>query len=71
MKRKRGRPALGAVKKPVKETITRQGRKDLKTLADDFGLLYMEEVQEIIAGCDSYSEGQQGIMRVYESVYLR
>lgn len=57
--------------KPVKETISKQDRKDLKILADDFGLLYRKEVQEIIETCKSYAEGQQKIMRVYTAVYLK
>lgn len=57
--------------KPVKETIRKQDRKDLKILADDFGLLYRKEVQEIIETCKSYAEGQQKIMRVYTAVYLK
>lgn len=66
----RGRPATGSMKEPVKKTISKQDRKDLKILADDFGLLYRKEVQEIIETCKSYAEGQQKIMRVYEAVYL-
>lgn len=45
-------------------------QKELMTLADDFGLLYRKEVQEIIETCKSYAEGQQKIMRVYEEVYM-
>jgi len=55
---------------PIK-TISKQDKKDLKTLADDFGLLHREDVQEIIENCKSYSEGQQKIMRVYTSAYMR
>ena len=46
-------------------------QRDLMTLADDFGLLQREDVQEIIESCKSYEEGQQKIMRVYETVYLK
>lgn len=45
-------------------------QKDLMTLADDFGLLHREDVQGIISTCKSYAEGQQKIMRVYETVYM-
>ena len=45
-------------------------KKELKVLADDFGLLHRADVQEIIETCKSYSEGQQRIMRVYMAVYL-
>lgn len=66
----RGRPKAGLINKPVKKTISKQDRKDLKTLAKDFRLLDRKEVQEIIDTCKSYSEGQQKIMRVYTTVYL-
>lgn len=58
------------MKEPVRKTISKQDRKDLKILADDFGLLYRGDVQDIIETCKSYSEGQQKIMRVYTTVYL-
>ena len=60
----------GVTKESVKGGISRQDRKELRTLADDFGLLYRKEVQEIIENCKSYREGQQKIMRVYMAVYL-
>lgn len=46
-------------------------QKELMTLADDFGLLDREDIQEIIETCKSYVEGQQKIMRVYEAEYLK
>lgn len=61
----RGKPPIGSMKEPVRKAISKQDRKDLKILADDFGLLYRKEVQEIIETCKSYTEGQQKIMRVY------
>lgn len=67
----KGRAAIGIMKEPVKKTISKQDRRDLKTLAGDFGLLHRKEVQEIIKSCKSYSEGQQKIMRVYTAVYMR
>ena len=67
----RGRPALGTKKEMISRTITKQDRKNLQVLADDFGLLYRKEVQDIIQNCRSYSEGQQKIMRVYTAVYLQ
>ena len=45
-------------------------QKELMTLADDFGLLHREDVRETIENCKSYAEGQQKIMRVYETVYM-
>lgn len=68
---RRGKPPIGSMKEPVKKIISKQDRKDLKILADDFGLLYRKEVQEIIKTCKSYAEGQQKIMRVYTAVYLK
>lgn len=67
----RGRPAAGVTKESVKRTMNKQDRKDLKTLANDFGLLHRADVQEIIANCTSYAEGQQKILRVYTAVYMR
>jgi len=67
----RGRPAIGVSKELIKKTINKQEKRDLKTLARDFGLLQRKEVQEIIENCKSYSEGQQKIMRVYTAVYLK
>jgi len=67
----RGRPAIRVSNELVKKSIGTQEKKELKVLADDFGLLHRKEVQEIIENCKSYAEGQQKIMRVYESVYLK
>lgn len=66
----RGRPAVGTSKGMTIKTINKQDKKDLKVLADDFGLLHRADVQEIIANCKSYAEGQQKIMRVYTAVYM-
>ncbi len=52
-------------------SLCRQEKKELRVLADDFGLLHRKEVQEIIETCKSYAEGQQKIMRVYEAAYMR
>lgn len=52
------------------KTISRQDKKDLRALADDFGLLHRQDVQDIIQNSKSYSEGQQKLMRVYSAVYL-
>lgn len=46
-------------------------KKELKILADDFGLLHRADVQKVIANCKSYNEGQKEIMRIYEKVYIR
>ena len=67
----REKPPIGSKKEPVRKTISKQDRKDLKILADNFGLLYRKEVQEIIETCKSYAEGQQKIMRVYTAVYIK
>lgn len=66
----RGRPAAGFKRESPTKKITSQDKKDLRVLADDFGLLHRKDVQEIIQSCKSYSEGQQKIMRVYSAVYL-
>ena len=68
---KRGRPPIGSMKEPVRKIISKQDRKDLKILADDFGLLHRGDVQKIIETCKSYAEGQQKIMRVYTAVYMQ
>lgn len=51
-------------------TLCKDEKKELKVLADDFGLLRRKEVQEIIENCRSYAEGQRKIMGVYETVYM-
>lgn len=66
----RGRSAPGFKRESPIKKISRQDRKDLQVLADDFGLAYRKDVQDIIQSCKSYSEGQQKIMRVYTAVYL-
>lgn len=66
----RGRPAAGFKKELPAKKMSSQDRKDLQVLADDFGLLYRQDVQEIIQNSRSYSEGQQKILRVYSMVYL-
>lgn len=67
----RGRPAAVVKKELSSKTISKQDRKDLQVLADDFGLSYRKDVQEIIQNSRSYAEGQQKIMRVYMAVYLQ
>ena len=66
----RGRPAIGLMREPVRSSISKQDKKDLKVLADDFCILNRKDVQEIINTCKSYAEGQQKIMRVFETVYM-
>lgn len=66
----RGKPPIGAMKKLTIKAISNQNKKELKKLADDFGLLRKKEVQEIIENCKSYTDGQQKIMRVYTAVYM-
>lgn len=67
----RGKPLIGAQKKLTIKAVSNQDKKELKKLADDFGLLRRKEVQEIIENCKSYTDGQQKIMRVYTAVYMR
>lgn len=66
----RGRPATGLMREPVRRSISKQDKKDLKVLANDFCILNRKDVQEIIETCKSYAEGQQKIMRIYETVYM-
>ena len=68
--KKRGRPTLSSLKDPVRKSMNKQEKKDLKTLADDFGLLQRNDIQEIIQNCKTYAEGQRKIMRVYTKVYM-
>ena len=51
-------------------SLCRNEKRELKVLADDFGLLKRKDVQEIIKNCKSYAEGRQEIMRIYTSVYM-
>lgn len=51
--------------------LCKEAKKELKILADDFGLLYLEEVQTIIKTCTSYAEGWKGIMKIYENMYMK
>lgn len=37
-------------------TLCKQGKKELKILAKDFGLLHRGDVQEIIETCRNYEE---------------
>lgn len=52
-------------------SLCRNEKRELKVLADDFGLLKRKDVQEIIKNCKSYAEGQQKIMRIYTNAYLK
>lgn len=52
-------------------SLCRQEKRELRVLADDFGLLEREDIQEIIENCKSYAEGQQKIMMVYTAVYMK
>lgn len=68
---KRNRLSGITQKEAIKKTITKQDKRDLKILADDFKLLHREDVQAIIKNCNTYAEGQRAIMRVYTAVYLK
>lgn len=50
--------------------ISKQDRKDLKVLADDFGLIDRKDVQQIINSCNSYTEGHRAILRIYNQAYM-
>lgn len=66
----RKRVAQCSSKVSVKKFMNKWEKKDLETLADDFGLLQRNDVQEIIQNCKTYAEVQRKIMRVYTKVYL-
>lgn len=66
----RKRVAQCSSKVSVKKFMNKWEKKDLETLADDFGLLQRNDVQEIIQNCKTYAEGQRKIMRVHTKVYL-
>ena len=66
----RKRVAQCSSKESVKKFMNKWEKKDLETLADDFGLLQRNDVQEIIQNCKTYAEGQRKIMRVYTKVCL-
>ena len=66
-----GRNGEEVVIKLVKvRNLCRQEKKELRVLADDFGLLHRKDVQEIIENCKSYAEGQWKIMRIYVAVHM-
>lgn len=50
--------------------LCREERRELKVLADDFGLLERKDIQNIIASCVSYDEGQRKILSIYNQVYM-
>lgn len=54
----------------VNNTCGATAQKELMVLADDFGLLHREDVQEFIENCKTYEEGHKKIMKVYEEVYM-
>ena len=64
----RKRVAQCSSKVSVKKFMNKWEKKDLETLADDFGLLQRNDVQEIIQNCKTYAEGQRKIKRVYTKV---
>lgn len=50
--------------------LCREEKKELKVLADDFGLAERNDVQEIIESCSNYNEGQRKILQIYNQVYM-
>ena len=51
--------------------LCRADKRELRVLADDFGLLGREDVRRIIETCGSYAEGQMKILRIYTKVYMK
>ncbi len=62
---KKGNLLLGKMR-----SLCRQDKRELKVLADDFGLSERKDVQKIINTCRNYNEGHREIMGVYDKVYL-
>jgi len=52
-------------------SLCRKDKRELKVLADDFGLSERKDVQKIIATCRNYNEGHREIMGIYDKVYLK
>lgn len=50
--------------------LCREEKRELKVLAMDFGLWEREDVQEIVATCSNYHEGQRKILQIYNQVYM-
>lgn len=51
-------------------SLCREDKRELKVLADDFGLLERKDIQNIINSCVTYNEGQEKILSVYDQVYM-
>lgn len=51
-------------------TLCRQDKKELKILAQDFGLLERKDVKKIIETSQSYHEGHRKLMEIYDKVYM-
>lgn len=52
-------------------SLCRQDKRELKVLADDFGLSERKDIQKIIETCKNYNEGHREIMGIYDKVYLK
>lgn len=50
--------------------LCREEKRELKVLAQDFGLYNRNDVKEIIATCGSYYEGHKKLMEIYNLVYM-
>lgn len=50
--------------------LCKEERKELKVLADDFGLWGRKDIQKIIESCTTYDEGHRKILSVYNQVYM-
>jgi len=51
--------------------LCKADKKELKILADDFGLLHRKDIQEAIKNSKSYTQGQRAIMRIYTKAYMK
>jgi len=58
------------VENSMARNLCREEKRELKVLADNFGLLDREDIQEIITSCSNYNEGQRKILQIYDQVYM-
>ena len=50
--------------------LCREEKRELKVLAQAFGLYNRNDVKEIIATCGSYYEGHTKLMAIYNLVFV-
>lgn len=55
----------------MKSGSRKSEKKELRTLARDFGLWNYPEVQDIIENCQNYEKSVQALIKVYDRVYMQ